>query len=66
MPREYSKMEEYPSAKFRLVPSLMRGGVPVTRKEEGQAEKTIIAKFESRKFAALDLLWKKDLEGMRC
>lgn len=65
MPREYSKMEEYPSARFRLVPSLTRGGVPVTRKEEGR-DNNRVGKFESRKFAALDLLWKKDLKGMRC
>lgn len=55
MPREYSKMEEYPSARFRLVPSLTRGGVPVTRKEEGR-DNNRVGKFESRKFAALDLL----------
>lgn len=59
-----SAAREYLWAKFHLVPSLTRGGVPVTRKEEsveGGGDNRA-RKFESRKFAALDLVW-KDLEG---
>ena len=66
---EWRNSAEYLWAKFHLVPSLTRGCVPVTRKERRRKRKLWWrggdnrgSKFESRKFAALDLVW-KDLEA---